>query len=84
MEVQTKLAEVDRELGERLLMFQSADKVAHKPTTPTLSVQNETFILVLSTSMVYLPAHPNYKFRACQNMAPEMVNSHMMVHQELF
>ena len=40
MEEQTKLAEVDRELGERLMVFQSTDKVAHKLTSPTLSVQS--------------------------------------------
>ena len=40
LEEQTKLAEVDRELGERLMVFQSTDKVAHKLTSPTLSVQS--------------------------------------------
>ena len=40
---QTKLAEVDRELGLRLTMFQSADKVA----LGTRSVQSETFLPVL-------------------------------------
>eukprot|EP00092_Neocalanus_flemingeri_P004451 GFUD01004786.1.p1 GENE.GFUD01004786.1~~GFUD01004786.1.p1 ORF type:complete len:913 (+),score=335.84 GFUD01004786.1:66-2804(+) len=88
LEEQTKLAEVDRELGERLMVFQSADKVAHKLTSPTLSVQSETFLPLLSTidtSMVYLLAHPNYretpayltKFRACLTRALEMVRSHV-------
>ena len=47
---------MDRELGERLMVFQSADKVAHKLTSHTLSVQSETFLALLSTintSMVY-------------------------------
>jgi len=88
LEEQTKLAEVDRDLGERLMVFQSADKVAHKLTSPTLSVQSETFLPLLSTidtSMVYLQAHPNYreshiyltKFRACLTRALEMVRSHV-------
>ena len=82
-----ELGEVDRELGERLMVFQSADKVAQKLTFPTLSVQSETFLALLSTintSMVYLLAHPNYKespaltkFRACQIRALEMVMSHV-------
>ena len=82
-----ELGEVDRELGERLMVFQSADKVAQKLTFPTLSVQSETFLALLSTintSMVYLLAHPNYKespaltkFRACQIRALEMVMSYV-------
>ena len=44
-----ELGEVDRELGERLMVFQSADKVAQKLTFPTLSVQSETFLALLST-----------------------------------
>ena len=80
-----ELAEVDRELGERLMVFQSSDKVAHKLPSPT--VQSEIFRALLSTintSMVYLLAHPNYKespaltkFRACQIRALEMVMSHV-------
>jgi len=88
LEEQTKLAEVDRDLSERLMVFQSADKVAHKLTSPTLSVQSETFLPLLSTidtSMVYLLSHPNYreshiyltKFRACLTRALEMVRSHV-------
>ena len=44
-----ELTEVDRELGERLMVFQSSDKVAHKLTSTTLSVQSETFLALLST-----------------------------------
>ena len=40
---------MDRELGERLMVSQSADKVAHKLTSPALSVQIETFLPLLST-----------------------------------
>ena len=53
---------MDSELGERLMVSQSADKVAHKLTSPALSVQIETFLPLLSTidtRMVYLLAHPN-------------------------
>ena len=41
---QTKLVEVDRELGERLMVFQSSDKVAHKPSTafPSQTLDNTT------------------------------------------
>ena len=41
LEEQTKLVEVDRELGERLMMFQSvstADMMTHKLTSPSMSV----------------------------------------------
>jgi len=88
LEEQTRLAELDRDLSERLLVFQSADKVAHKLTSPTLSVQSETFLPLLSTidsSMLYLLAHPGYreasiyqtKFRACLSRALEMVRSYV-------
>ena len=86
----TKLVEVDRELGERLMMFQSvstADIMTHKLTSPTLSVQSETFLPTIDTGMVlvYLLAHPNdsespayiTKFRACLTRVLEMVRSHM-------
>jgi len=88
LEEQTKLAEVDRDLGERLMVFQAADKVAHKLSSPTLSVQSETFLPLLSTidtNMVYLLAHTNYretpayltKYRACLTRALEMVRSYI-------
>ena len=59
----------------------------HKLTSPTISVQSETFLPLLSTTNQHgLPdAHPNdmespaymTKFRACLTRALEMVRSHM-------
>ena len=73
---QTQLAQLDRDLSERLSVFTTADKVAHKLTSPTLSVHSDTFLPLLATidtNILYLGDHPTYKdspayltkYRAC-------------------
>jgi len=88
LEEQQQLAQLDKELQERLSVFQAADKVAHKLMSPTLSVHSETFLPLLTSiddNMRYLTKHPEYresaahltKFRACLSRALEMVRSHV-------
>ena len=51
-------------MDPRLAVFLTADKVAHKLTSPTLSVHSETFLPLLSTidtNISYLLAHPQYR-----------------------
>lgn len=86
LEDQTRLATTDRDLGERLAVFLAADKVAHKLTSPTMSVHSEAFLPLLAsidTNIKYLAAHPQYKdsppyltkYRACLSRALDMVRS---------
>ena len=87
LEEQTHLAELDKQLTERLTVFTSADKVAHKLTSPTLSVHTETFLPLLSTidtNIIYLLQHSNYrdspayltKYRASLSRALDMMRSY--------
>ena len=87
LEEQTRLAELDKDLGERLSVFLTADKVTHKLTSPTLSVHSDTFLPLLSsidTNISYLLSHPNYKdssayltkYRACLSRALDMIRSY--------
>ena len=88
LEEQTRLAELDRDLAARLAVFLTADKVAHKLTSPTLSVHSETFLPLLTTidtNIRYLLAHPQYrdsppyltKYRASLSRALDMVRSYV-------
>ena len=87
LEEQTRLAELDKDLTERLSVFLSADKVSHKLSSPTLSVHSETFLPLLTTidtNISYLHAHPHYrdsppyltKYRACLSRGLDMVRSY--------
>ena len=87
LEEQTRLSKLDKDLGERLSVFLTAEKVAHKLTSPTLSVHSETFLPLLETidtNISYLLAHPNYrdspayltKYRACLSRAIDMLRTY--------
>ena len=87
LEEQTRLAQLDKDLAQRLSVFLTAEKVAHKLTSPTLSVHSETFpslLETLDTNISYLLAHPTYrdsptyltKYRACLSRAMNMLRSY--------
>ena len=62
LEEQTPLAKVSQQVQERLQVFNKADKVAQKLTSPTLSVHSETFFPLLARideSITYLKKHPS-------------------------
>lgn len=88
LQEQTRLAEVSQQVQDRLTVFQEADRVAQKLTSPTLSVHSETFLPLLARideSISYLNKNPNYmetsvylvKFRACLSRALGMIRSHV-------
>ena len=88
LQEQTRLAQLDKDLAQRLSVFLTAEKVAHKLTSPTLSVQSESFLPLLETidsNISYLLDHPTYKdspayltkYRACLSRAMDMLRTYM-------
>ncbi|XP_023321299.1 conserved oligomeric Golgi complex subunit 3 [Eurytemora carolleeae] len=88
LQEQTKLSETNNILQEKLKVFQEYEKIVHKLGSPTLSVQSETFLPLLSRideSITYLQANSNYKestvylvkYRAALNSALDMIRTYV-------
>jgi len=88
LQEQTQLSETNSQLQEKLKVFQEYDKIVHKLESPTLSVQSETFLPLISRideSISTLQEHSNYKestiylvkYRAALNRALDMIRTYV-------